>query len=168
MESVSLWEEGDVPCPGTDVPVLEDDPVSDAEEKEEFCCERQQEDVQRCCVPGGHLQSCRRGGREPQAAWGALRELHGCANLVPNQEAIFGFCSAFLTPVGKREVHNRLLQHLTEWRNRRRLWDHREVFLLSNRNWLYEIWTVYALELPRQKLAVFRGLSEDKPSRQLP
>lgn len=33
METLSLWEEGGVPRPGADIPVLEDDTLTPAEEK---------------------------------------------------------------------------------------------------------------------------------------
>lgn len=116
-------------------------------------------------MPAGHLQSCRRGGSEPQAAWGVLRKLHGCTNLTPKQGSIFGLRSAFLTPVGTREAHKRLVQLS---RSGGAAAGHgsaaQRSCLANSTNYNPGIWTVNVLKLPRRELGVCQRLNEDTPS----
>lgn len=133
METLSLWEQGGVPCPGTNVPVLGDDSLSHAEEKKRSDVKDNRKAFSTPCASRTPAE-LPQGGSEPQAAWGVLRKLHGCTNLTPEQGSIFGLLSAFLTPVGTREVHRRLVQRLPERRSRRRAWERSGAFLLSQQD----------------------------------
>lgn len=134
MATLSPWEQGGVPCPGTNIPVLGDDSLSHAEEKKRSDAKDNRKAFRTLCASRTPAESCRRGGSEPQAAWRVLRKLHGCTNLTPKQGSIFGLRSAFLPPVGTREVHKRLEQHRPERRHRRRAWERSGAFLLSQQD----------------------------------
>lgn len=86
METLSPWEEGAAPCLHADIPALEDDPLTRAEEKRSSAVKHNR----KACGAVVHWDDTCRAAAGVEVSHGlcvVLRELRCCTNLVPNHSA---------------------------------------------------------------------------------